>query len=140
MDNKAIESELINLERQYWQSMKDKDADKASRLTDYPCIVTGAQGVASIADSKTFAAMMNNGGWELKDFTLGEDIQVRLVSDDVAIVAYKVKENLTVEDKPVTLEAADASVWVKRDGKWLCALHTESVAGDPFGRDRQTAH
>ena len=28
---------------------------------------------------------------------------------------------------------------MRRNGKWLCALHTESVAGDPFGRDRMAA-
>ena len=29
-----------------------------------------------------------------------------------AIIAYKVKESLSVDGEPVTLEAADASVWV----------------------------
>jgi len=42
--------------------------------------------------------------------------------------------------KPVTLDAADASTWVKKDGRRLCALHTESLIGDPYGRDRRTAH
>ena len=45
-----------------------------------------------------------------------------------------VHEELTVGGKPVVMDATDASV--QRNGKWLCALHTESVAGDPFGRDR----
>jgi hypothetical protein len=48
-----------------------------------------------------------------------------------------VREQLTVDGNPLTLEAADASTWVRRDGRWVCALHTESIAGDPFGRDRQ---
>jgi hypothetical protein len=61
----------------------------------------------------------------------------RAVTDDVAVVAYKVREQMTVDGKPLTLEAADASTWVRRDGRWLCALHTESIAGDAFGRDRQ---
>ncbi len=39
--------------------------------------------------------------------------------------------------KPVELDAADASTWVRRSGKWLCALHTESIAGDSYGRDRR---
>lgn len=59
------------------------------------------------------------------------------LQDDVAIVAYTVHEELTVEGKPVKLDAADASTWVRRDGDWRCVLHTESIAGDPFGRDRQ---
>jgi hypothetical protein len=62
-----------------------------------------------------------------------------MIHDDVALVAYKVVEELIVEGKPVTLDAADSSVWVRRDGRWRCALHTESVAGDPFGRDRRPA-
>jgi hypothetical protein len=61
---------------------------------------------------------------------------VRLLGDDTAIVAYTVHEELTVDGKPVSIDAADTSTWVRRDGRWLCALHSESLAGDPFGRDR----
>ena len=139
MDNTAIEKELLSLERQFWQSMKDKDAEAASRLTDYPCIVAGAQGVAQV-DQKTFSSMLNTSAWTIQDFSLADDVQVRLLSDDVAILAYKVREKLTVEGQPVTIEAADASVWVRRDGRWLCAMHTESLAGDPYGRDRRPVH
>jgi hypothetical protein len=42
-----------------------------------------------------------------------------------------------VEGKPATLEAYDASMWTRKDGHWLCTLHTESIAGDSFGRDRK---
>jgi hypothetical protein len=110
--------------------------DAAMRLTDWPCIVTGAQGVGSI-DRKTFAAMMNDATYTLNRFEIKDGAQVRLVREDVAIVAYQVREELTVEGKPVTLDAADSSTWVRRDGRWLCASHTESIAGDPFGRDRR---
>ena len=129
------ERELIELETQYWQAIKDKDAAAALRLTDDPCIVAGAQGVASI-DHRMFEAMMSTGAWTLHKFAFEGDVQVRFVTDDVAIVAYRVMEELTVEDKPVTLRAADASTWTRRNGRWVCALHTESIVGDPFGRDR----
>jgi hypothetical protein len=62
-----------------------------------------------------------------------------MLSDDVAIVAYTVHEDLTVEGKPVSLDAAESSTWVRRDGNWLCAMHTEALTGDPFGRDRVRA-
>ena len=138
MDPEAIKAEVMNCERQYWQSLKDGDAAAASKLTDFPCIVAGAQGVAAM-DEKSFGSMMNSAEWTLKNFELG-DAQVRLISDDVAIVAYKVKEDMTVEGKPLSLDAADASVWIKRNGEWRCALHTESISGDPYGRDRQATH
>jgi len=66
-------------------------------------------------------------------------MQVRLLSEDAAILAYRVKESLTVEGKAIMLEASDSSPWVKRDGQWMCALHTEALIGDPFGRDKQPA-
>ena len=138
MNTQNIEKELIELEKEYWQAIKDKDTDAAMRLTDDKCIVAGAQGVASI-DRNAFAGMLNSGNWTLHEFHIDDDIQVRLLSDDVAVVGYKVMEKLTVEGKPVTLEAADTSAWTRRDGRWLCGLHTESIFGDPFGRDRQPA-
>ena len=62
-----------------------------------------------------------------------------MIGDDVAVLAYKVTEDLTVDGKAVHLEAADASTWARRDGRWVCVLHTESLAGDPMGRDRRRA-
>ena len=137
MPEGPIEAQLLNCEKQYWQAIKDRDVAAAMRLTDDTCIVTGAQGVARITRD-AFAGMLQAGGWTLHEFTLS-DVQVRVLSEDVAIVAYKVKELLTVEGKSVTLDAADSSAWVKREGQWMCALHTEALSGDPFGRDRQPA-
>jgi hypothetical protein len=135
---KRIEQELLELERRYWQAMLDKDTEAAMKLTDESCIVAGAQGVAAI-DRKTLSGMMTEGNWTLEEFEIGEDAQVRMLSDDVAVVAYTVREELTVDGKPVSLEAADASTWVRRDGRWVCALHTEALTGDPFGRDRKAS-
>ncbi len=137
MPEGTIEAQLLDHEKQYWQAIKDKDVQAAMRLTDDTCIVTGAQGVARITRD-AFAGMLQAGGWTLHEFTLS-DVQVRVLSEDVAIVAYKVKELLTVEGRSVTVDAADSSAWVKRDGQWMCALHTEALSGDPFGRDRQPA-
>jgi len=41
----TIERELVDLERRYWQALKDRDVAAAVELTDEPCIVAGAQGV-----------------------------------------------------------------------------------------------
>jgi hypothetical protein len=105
------------------------------RLTDEECLVTGAQGVARIS-REGLPDMLNRASYTLHHFEL-KDAQVRELRDDVAILAYKVHEELTVDGKPLTLVAADASTWIRREGRWRCALHTEAIAGDPFGRDRQ---
>jgi uncharacterized protein (TIGR02246 family) len=131
-----LEQEIVELEKEYWRAIRDRDAEAAIRLTDEPCIVTGAQGAASV-DKRSFANMLQSSNWTLHEFEIGDDAQVRLVGDDVAIIAYKVTERMTVDGKPLTLKAADASTWIRRNGRWRCALHTESILGDPFGRDHR---
>jgi hypothetical protein len=131
----TVEAELLELERCFWQAIKDKNGDAAMRLADEPCLVTGAQGMGLI-DRKTLGAMLKAAPYTLHRFELKKGAQVRLLTDDVAVVAYQIHEELTVDGNPVTLDAADASTWVRREGRWLCALHTESIAGDPYGRDR----
>jgi uncharacterized protein (TIGR02246 family) len=135
--NQALADELLALEHRYWQAVKDGDLEAAVQLTHDPCIVTGAQGVGSV-DHKTYTEMAAQATWSLRNFRL-DDPQVQLLGDDVAVLAYTIHEELTVEGEPVVVDAADASTWVRRDGRWLCALHTESILGDPFGRDRTAA-
>jgi hypothetical protein len=104
------------------------------RLTDFPCLVAGASGVGLI-DKETFTRMMSGARYTLHAFEI-KDSKVRQAADDVALMAYKVHEDLTVDGEKVSMDAADTSAWVRRGGQWRCALHTESLAGDPYGRDK----
>jgi hypothetical protein len=136
MPDNSREQELIKLEHEFWDTMKTKDGAKAGSMTRDGCVVVGAQGVGAI-DGKMMEKMMADGKWDLNSYTFDEKtMQVHFVNDDVAVIAYKVNEDLTVEGKKLPLEANDASDWVREGGKWRCALHTESVAGDPYGRDK----
>lgn len=135
MPTMTVEKELLELENQFWQTIKDKNVDAATKLTDYPCLVAGASGIAKV-DKETFVKMMTGAKYTLHAFEI-KDSEVRMLNDDTALVAYKVHEELTVEGAKVSMDAADASVWVRRNGSWKCALHTESLQGDPYGRDKQ---
>ncbi len=130
----ADKQEIIDLENRFWKTMIDKDVETATAMMADKSIVTGAQGAATI-DNRAFGKMMQDGKWTLESYTFS-DVQVEFPAPDVAVIGYKVSENLILDGEPLTMEAADASTWIKRDGKWQCALHTESVLGDPFGRDR----
>jgi hypothetical protein len=79
--------------------------------------------------------MMTGGSWKLHEFEIENGAEVRQLTDDVAVIVYRVREEMTVEGKPVTLRAADSSVWVRRGDSWRCAMHTESLVGDAFGRE-----
>ena len=135
----AHEQELMEVERRFWNAMQEKDADTASELTDEQCVIVGAQGVSAI-DAKTMAKLTSEGTWELEQYSFDEQKrQIRFLTDDIAIVAYPVRERVIVDGQTLPVVANDSSVWVRRDGQWRCALHTESLLGDPFGRDRQAA-
>ena len=124
----------LALERRFWDAMKDRDGSSAMDLSDDPTIVVGAQGTGEIPRA-ALGTMLEAPTWRLLSYSI-EDFIFREVAAGTLITAYKVTEELLVDDKPLTLEAYDASVWVKRDGTWMCSLHTESLAGDPFGRDK----
>ena len=139
MATQTKEQELIDTEQRFWGAMQQKDGNTAAELTDDGCIIVGAQGVSAI-DRNSMRKMTAEGQWELRQFSFNEKTRrVRFISDDVAIVAYSVSEQLVVDGKPLQLEAHDSSVWVRNGSQWRCALHTESLAGDPFGRDKQPA-
>jgi hypothetical protein len=38
--------------------------------------------------------------------------------------------SLFVSLAPVSFDAADTSTWVRRDDRWVCAAHTESLRGE----------
>ncbi|SRR5579883_1964104 len=127
--------EILKLEHAFWQTMIDGDIETALRLTDDPCVVAGSQGTATI-DHGMFRNMMTSPSWTLHRFEF-KNAQVYFPSPDVAICSYDVHEELTVEGKPLQMDAADTSVWIRKDGRWVCSLHTESLRGDPYGRDRK---
>jgi len=137
MEN-VVENQIVELERRYWQALVNGDNDTTVMLSDDPCIVAGAQGIASL-DRQAVAGMMRQATWKLRGFEIDPDLKVRQIGDDVVVLAYKVREDLTVDGRELKIEASDTSTWVRRDGRWRCVLHTEAIAGDPFGRDRTAA-
>lgn len=139
MNEATKERQVLELEKRFWDAMKAKDAERATEMTDDRCIVVGAQGVSTI-DGPTMGRLTEEGAWQIEQYRVDEDsVQVRMVAPDVAIVAYKVDERVVVDGETVSMAANDSSVWVRRGEEWRCALHTESLEGDPFGRDRRAA-
>jgi hypothetical protein len=132
------EQEIIELERKYWQAMVDHDLDAALQMTADPCIVAGASGVAVVSHEK-YRQIFDSAPWELLEFSI-DGVETRALSEDQIVIAYNVTENMVVDGKPLTLKAADTSTWVRQDGRWVNAMHTEALLGDSFGRDRDPSY
>jgi hypothetical protein len=132
----AIEVEILDLERRYWQAMRERDVPTAVSLTEFPCLIAGASGVMAV-DQATYEKMMTGGAWRIHEAEIEDGARVRQLTDEVAVIVYGVREKMTtVEGKPLSLHAFDSSVWVRRGDGWRCAMHSESVAGEESGRDR----
>lgn len=127
----SVEDEIIALERRYWQAMKDNDVETCIALTDFPCVITGPQGVSSVPRG-LFEKMMRDGRYAVESYAMS-DVQVRVLRDDLAVIGYRLLEEMIVDGQRTRLDAADASTWVRRDGQWRCAAHSEALIGDPFG-------
>jgi len=136
MTTTSIDRELLELEKLYWKAIQDRDVETALKMTDFPCIIAGASGASSI-DRDTYRKIMESAGYTIHGFTIADGAQARMISDTVAVLAYKVREDVTVDGQRLSFEAADTSVWVHRSGGWLCASHSEAVQGDSYGRDRK---
>lgn len=130
-----IKLEIEAVEREYWDSMITKDPSVATRLTADRSLITGAQGVREVSSSN-IGGMVQSDGWKLQRYEFS-DVEVMAPTPDIAIIAYHVLEELDVDGEPVTFEANDSTVWQRKGSDWVSVLHTESVAGDPFGRDRK---
>ena len=76
----------------------------------------------------------------IKDYRIDPGAVINRFSDDLVAIAYGVHEDLEVDGKPVKLDAFDSSVWKKTENGWTCVLHTESIKGDAYGRDRMQGH
>ena len=123
----ALDDDFLALEKQYWEAIRDRDATAAALLSDERCIVIGPLGIGEI-DQNALAGLVANAPYELKKFRFGDAVHVRRLAEDVALIAYKMSEDRVVDGKATTLEAFDLSIWVRRDGHWVCAAHTETLA------------
>lgn len=118
--------ELIDLEKKFWQSMVDEDTDTAVSLLDEPALMVSAHGAMQF-DRKQYRDMAEHGDMVIRSFELS-DMNVVFPTEQTAVLTYKVKQELGhrgQKDK-IEQEMADSSVWLHKDGKWLCVMHTET--------------
>jgi hypothetical protein len=129
--------DVVDLEQRFWDAMLKKDARDAWRMAGDKCVIVDASGVNAV-DREAFARLATSAPYELRSFRIDPDsTRVEWVSDNLAFLAYRVHEDVDVDGDRVSMDAFNSSVWQRQSEGWRCILHTESIAGDSFGRDRQ---
>lgn len=121
---KPTKDEIVALEKSYWDAMKAKDGRRTSELSGKTALVTGAQGVSRIEKEK-MGKMTEEGNWSLDSYALDE-VEVSTPSPDIALIAYTVRQSVTMDGKSQDLRAADSSVWIRGTNGWECHAHSET--------------
>jgi len=127
MENKDISTEIMRLEKRYWDAMRDHDLEAAVSLTYFPCIVSSEHGAQTV-DREQFEKMFSSHEGSFSSWKIDEaKAQVRQIGPDTAVIAYPVEASVVKDGKTQEIKAIDTSTWVKRDDKWVCAMHTETL-------------
>lgn len=120
----ATKEEIVTLEKDYWNAIKHKDGERTSQLTGKVALTTSAHGVTAIPKAK-MGRMTEEESWTLESYEF-EDVEVVAPAADVAIIAYTVKQKVTMDGKKQELRAADTSTWIRGAGGWECHAHSET--------------
>jgi hypothetical protein len=117
-----MKSQIIELEKKYWQGMENHDYETIKSLTRFPCIVAGKDGVQSI-DEDTFKKMFEStNGNQIKVLNIS-DVETQLIGENAAVIAYQIE--LANDNQKESLKCACTSTWTKENNNLVCVLHTE---------------
>jgi ketosteroid isomerase-like protein len=120
-----METQILELEKKYWQAMEDHDFDTVKKLTRFPCIVAGKNGVQSV-DEAAFKNMFDSGSnAKIKVLNIS-NVQSQSVSKKSAVIAYQIEIGTAYDVQGPSMKCACTSTWTKDDEEWVCALHTET--------------
>jgi hypothetical protein len=125
-DMQAAGKNIIDLEKKFWQSMVDEDTDTALAMLDETSLMVSPHGAMQF-DHAQYREMAEHGSMVIKSFELS-DMKVMFPTEQTAVLTYHVKQALAERGKSklINQEMTDSSVWMQKDGKWVCVMHTET--------------
>ena len=127
----SAREEIIQLENRFWQSMVDHHTEVAIAMLDEPAVIVSGHGALQF-DRATYRQMAQQDTMAIKAFELS-NMNVLFPNENTAVVTYHARQTLTVrgQSAPLEQDMTDSSVWLRKDGRWLCAMHTETPLEKP---------
>ena len=123
-NNAGDTAEIERLERAFWQSLVDRDADAARNMLAPQALMVSSHGTLRF-DPAQYEKMLLDPQHGLLEYTLS-DMDVLFPNDDIAIATYRAHQKMRMDGRETDQDVVDSSTWVKVDGAWKCAAHTES--------------
>ena len=120
-----MKTQIVELEKKYWQGMEDHNYETVKNLTRFPCIVAGKNGVHSV-DEASFKKMFESGNGDKIKILNFSDIETQVIGENSAVIAYLIELGIEGDKQNAPMKCACTSTWIKEDDKWTCVLHTET--------------
>ncbi|MDR6761967.1 hypothetical protein J2Y38_002178 [Flavobacterium sp. 2755] len=120
-----METQIIELEKKYWNGMENHEYETVKNLTLFPCIIASKNGVQSVDESQ-FKKMFESGdGDKIKVLNIS-NVETKLIAENTAIIGYIIELGITDDKQKPPTKCACTSTWIKENNNWVCALHTEA--------------
>ena len=84
------DSQIVDLEKKFWQSLIDNDTDTAVSLLNEPSLMVSSHGAMQF-DHDGYRKMADEGPLVVKSYKL-DNVQVFHPNDDMAVVTYRVTQ------------------------------------------------
>lgn len=119
---------LIELEKRFWQSLVEQDADTAIQLLTEPALMVSEHGAMQF-DHAGYRKMAEHGPMVLRSFELS-NMHVMFPNDSTAVLTYHVRQKMGPRDEGdgYVQEMNDSSTWIREGKFWKCVMHTETPA------------
>ncbi|GAB3018750.1 hypothetical protein GCM10027051_24770 [Niabella terrae] len=119
-----MENHILKLEKKYWQGMQEHNLQTVKSLTRFPCITVAKSGIRAV-DETAFEKMFASGANRKMKVLDISGVQTQIL-DDTAVIAYLIDLEFEMETGPSVYSCACSSTWVKDNGEYVCAMHTET--------------
>ena len=121
-------TEIMKLEVEFWQAMADQRPEQAAALLAAEAVSVAMFGIYHFSPSE-YLAMAQTGPAKLISFEFSNEKVIFPIAD-VAVATYEVKQIFEMDGKSHEMACFDTTTWVKTNGRWLAAAHTETQKQD----------
>lgn len=121
-------ADIMKLETEFWQSLVDRKPEKASALLTGTATSVAMSGIHHFSPAD-YITMAEEGPAKLTGFSFSRE-NVLFPTPEVAVATYEVAQTIEMNGQRQEMVCLDTTTWVRRDGRWLAAVHTETLKQD----------
>ncbi len=118
-----VETQIIALEKQGWEAWKNKNAAWFQTNLAEDALQVNGGGVLN----KSQIVKITGTDCEIKSFSL-DNFKFLMLDKNSALITFTGMQDGVCSGKTIPAKVHSTSVYVKRGGKWLNALYTETPA------------